>query len=163
MLSLQALAHRTDFFVASTKLTLWYETEALLRAGEIERATEDVRRYGERIGTSRRYRIPYLRALAVLARYRGETDQAIAYLQEAAQLAEEIGLPGELWSILAAIGDHSLARGNQEQARRTFQQAAEIIRTLVDNIEDDAQRADFLAAVQARHVLEAASGSQVEQ
>ncbi len=95
----RVLESRTDTIVLSTKLALWYEIEALVRAGELERATEDVERFGERIGSSRRYRIPYLRALAVLAKSRGEFKEATQHLQEAARLSEEIGLPGELWPI----------------------------------------------------------------
>lgn len=90
----RVIESRTDTIVLSTKLVMWYEIEALVRAGEMERATEDVRCFGERIGSSRRYRIPYLRALAVLAQYRGEIGVAIGRLHEAALLAEEIGLPG---------------------------------------------------------------------
>lgn len=139
--------------IPSMNLTLWYETEALVRAGEIERATEDVRRYGERIGTSRRYRISHLRALAVLEQYRGETGVAIRCLQ-AATLAEEIGLPGELWPIQAALGDLHFKQGEIEQARSAFKQATAIVRKLADNISSDEQRANFLASPLAQRVLE---------
>jgi tetratricopeptide (TPR) repeat protein len=99
----QGLNTREALLHLYTGLTLWYETEALVRAGDIERATRDAQYFGERIGASRRYRIPYLRALAILAQARGEIDQALEYLQEAVQLSEEIGLPGEVWSIRAAL------------------------------------------------------------
>jgi tetratricopeptide (TPR) repeat protein len=151
--ALQALAHRTDFFVPSTKLTRWYETEALARAGEIELAAQDVEQYGKLAGSNRRYRISHLRALAVLAEYRGEVDTAIGYLQEAATLAEAIGLPGELWLLQAAQGDLYLKRGEEEQARCAFGQAAIIVQKLADTI-DDGQRAHFLSAAQVRRVQE---------
>jgi DNA-binding SARP family transcriptional activator len=144
----------------------WYITEALVRAGERERAAEDVRRFGERVGTSRRFRMVYLRSAAVLAESGGEIDTAIAHLQEAAQLAEEIGLPRELWSILAAQGEMYLKQGGQEQARRAFGQAATFVQKLADNIRDQEQRVSFLEAKQVRRVLEqglAAEGHQNEQ
>ncbi len=40
----RVLESRTDTIALSTRLTLYYETEALVRAGEMERATEDVKR-----------------------------------------------------------------------------------------------------------------------
>ena len=98
--AVQALDNRLNSPFLYMGLTRWYETEALVRAGEIERAVEDVQRFETYFGKSRRHRIPYLRSLAVLAQYRGEIDLAIDHLREAAKLAEEIGLPGELWSIL---------------------------------------------------------------
>ena len=117
-----------------------------MRAGEIERVTEDVRRFGACIGTSRRYRIPYLRALAVLAQFHGEIEQPTQYLQEAARLAEEIGLPGELWSIQAALGEIYLAQGDQEQAHGAFKQAATIVRKLADALGTEEQRAHFFSS-----------------
>ena len=153
--ALQALTARTDTFMHLTKLTLWCQTEALVRAGEIERATEDVRRFGACIGTSRRYRTPYLRALAILAQFHGEIEQPTQYLQEAARLAEEIGLPGELWSIQAALGEIYLAQGDQEQAHGAFTQAAAIVRKLADKLGNQEQRAHFLASPEVRQVMEA--------
>jgi len=153
--ALQVLTARTDTFLHFTKLTLWCQTEALVRAGEIERATADVRRFGACIGSSRRYRIPYLRALAVLAKVQGEIEQPTQYLQEAAQLAEEIGLPGELWSIHAARGETYRAQGDQEQAHGAFTQAASIVRQLADALGTEEQRAHFLASPEVRQVLEA--------
>ncbi len=153
--ALQALTARTDTFLHLTKLTLWCQTEAFVRAGEIERATEDVRRFGACIGNSRRYRIPYLRALAVLAKFQGEIHQPTQYLQEAARLSEEIGLPGELWSIQAARGKIYLAQGDQEQAHGAFKQAATIVRKLADALGNQEQRANFLSSPDVRHVLEA--------
>jgi DNA-binding SARP family transcriptional activator/tetratricopeptide (TPR) repeat protein len=142
--ALQAVRARSDTFLFSTQLTFWYQIEALVRANEVERAAGEVQRFGERIGSSRRYRIPYLRAMAVLAKEQGEYDKTIGYLQEAATLAEEMGLPGEWWSILAEQGVLYVKQGEQEQARRAFEQAAAIVQRLADMIRDQGQRAKFL-------------------
>lgn len=150
----QAAKARSDTFLFSTQFTFWYQIEALIRANEVERAAGEVQRFGERIGNSRRYRIPYLRALAVVAKERGESDAAIGYLQEAATLAEEIGLPGEWWSILAAQGELYLKQGEQEQAHLAFKQTAAIVQKLADAIRDPGQRANFLAETQGWRVLE---------
>jgi hypothetical protein len=111
-------------------LTRWHETEALVRHGEIERAAEDARRFGEQIRDNPRYRIPYHRALAVLAQVRGETEQASSHLREAAMVAEQIGLPGELWPLVATLGE--------------AQKAEEIVRSLAARIDDELVRSDFL-------------------
>ena len=125
-----------------------------MRAGEMERATEDVQRFGECIGSSRRYRIPYLRALAGMAKARGEIDGAIQHLQEAATLSEEIGLPGELWPIQAALGDLYLIQGDKEQAQAAFKRATAIVRKLDDTIGSDEQRANFLASPLIQRVFD---------
>jgi DNA-binding SARP family transcriptional activator/predicted ATPase len=142
------------YFYVYTGHDRWYITEALVRAGERERAAEDARRFGERLGTSRRFRIVYLRSVAVLAQSRGEIDTALAHLQEAEKLAEEIGLPGELWSILAAQGELRLKQGDESKARQTFARAAEIMQTLAQQMEDTQQRAAFLSAELARYVAQ---------
>ena len=96
---------------AFAALTLWHETEALVQAGEIERATADVERHGKHLTWTlhHRYRLPYLRALAALARYDKRELAALAYLREAVALAEAIGLPGELWQLYIALGEQERA------------------------------------------------------
>ncbi|HCI80149.1 MAG TPA: hypothetical protein DHW02_10720 [Ktedonobacter sp.] len=125
----------------------------MLRVGEEERATEQVQQFGEHIGTSLRYRLPYLRALSVLARFQDENDAAIEHLQEAARLAEEMGLPGDLWSIQAVLGNLYLAQGNAKQAQSVFDRANSIVQTLAEAVEDTVQRANFVASPLAQQVL----------
>jgi DNA-binding SARP family transcriptional activator len=155
--AVKTLNSGTGYFYVYAGHDRWYITEALVRAGERERAAEDARRFGERIGTSRRFRVVYLRSLAVLAQYSGEIEEAIDHLQEAEKLAEEIGLPGELWSILAAQGELRLKQGDESKARQTFARAAEIMQTLAQQMEDTQQRAAFLSAELARYVIEQAT------
>src|SRR5262249_23035442 len=81
-----------------------YETEALLRMGNEQEAREAVHRLGASLGSNRRYRVPYLQALAILDVRAGENERAIGHLREAAQLAAEIGLPAEQWQIQASLG-----------------------------------------------------------
>ena len=152
--AVRVLTDRTYAVARSTQLTLWTQTEALLRAGEIDRGTEDVQGYGQRLGHSPRYRIPYLRALAVLAEHRREFDQAIEHLREAAQLAETIGLPGELWQIMSDLGTLYQERDDDPQSRAAFTRAVAIVRSLADTIADEHGCATFLTASQVRYVLE---------
>ena len=125
----------------------------MLRGGRIDQAREDVRRFGERAGNKRRYRIPYLRALAVLAQWDNELDQAIAHLEAARDLAEQLGLPGELWQILAALGEVYQSCKNESQARHTFARAAHVVQSLAGRMEDEQHRTTFLSAQQVRTVL----------
>ncbi len=106
---------------------------------------------------NRRYRIAYLRALTVLAHWRDEDKQAITHLQEAVTLAEEIGLPGERWQILAELGKLYQQQGDEQQAHLAFTDAAEVVQCLINTIEDEQQRTMFLSAKQVRSVLENAS------
>jgi tetratricopeptide (TPR) repeat protein len=155
--AVKVLKSGPGYFYVYTGHDRWYITEALVRAGERERAVEDARRFGERIGTSRRFRMVYLRSLAVLAQYGGEIEEAIAHLHEAEKLAEEIGLPGELWSILAAQGELQLKQGDESKARQTFARGAEIMQALAQQMEDKQQRAAFLSAEPPRYVAEQAT------
>lgn len=142
----EALSHRNYDVLPLVLSQCWPETEALLRGGEVEVAREDARRWGELIGHIPRYRLPHLRSLAVLAEWEGDVEQAITHLQEALTLAEEIGLPGEQWPILAKLGELYQAIGDEEKARSAFGRAAEITKALAANIDDEGLRAKFLAA-----------------
>jgi DNA-binding SARP family transcriptional activator len=127
----------------------WIVTEALLRGGDTARAEE----YLGRDGDGRRDRIEYLQAYAGLARWQGQLEQALSYLEEARALAEEIGLPGELWQIEAALADLYQSRGEQVSAVQTRAQAATVVRELIGKIEDKALQASFVAAPQVRRIL----------
>jgi tetratricopeptide (TPR) repeat protein len=122
--------------------------------GEEELAREDVVRLGERVGENRRFRLVHLRMLAVLAWWDGQTKEALGRLQEARTLAEEIGLPGELWRLWAALGELHEQRGETEEAHCAFSRAARIAERLAEEIEDDALKEGFLSAPQPRRVME---------
>jgi tetratricopeptide (TPR) repeat protein len=130
------------------------ETEALLRGGDGVLAREDVRRLGEHVGQNRRFRLVHLRMLAVLDRWDGYAEGAIGHLQEAVALAEEIGLPGELWQIEASVGELHEERGEPEKARGAFSRARAIVRKLADKIGDAGLRSCFLGVPQVRRVLD---------
>jgi DNA-binding SARP family transcriptional activator/tetratricopeptide (TPR) repeat protein len=154
--ALQAIAVRksVDASLLSFDFYRQYETEALLRGGEERQARAEVQRLGERVGANRRFRIPYLRSLAVLATWDGQSEQAIDHLREAAGLAADLGLPGEHWQIQAALGALYEATGQREQARSAFGEAATIIQGLAEGIGDEVLRARFLAGPQIQQVLQ---------
>jgi len=133
-----------------------YETEALLHAGDERQAKEAVHRLGERLLSNRRFRIPYLRSLAVLANWQGQGSQAIAHLREAAGLAAEIGLPEEQWQIQARLAKLYEAGGEPGQARLAWVRASTIIQRLAQGIKDETLRARFLAGPQIQPVLQQA-------
>ena len=86
-LQAEDLRKRSDTALVWLDFSSHAETEALLHAGEERQAREAVQRLGERLGSNRRFRIPYLRSLAVLADWEGQSEQAITHLCEAAGLA----------------------------------------------------------------------------
>jgi DNA-binding SARP family transcriptional activator/tetratricopeptide (TPR) repeat protein len=150
----QTLLSREDDSLLPMGLTGWYETEALLRGGDDDLARAEVERLGKIVGKNRRYRLPRLRSLAVLAQWDGDTDQAIQHLQAAVALAQEIGLPGEEWSILGALGALYAGQGDQAEAQRAWKAAAGIILSLAETIDEEDLRAGFLAAEAVRDILE---------
>jgi hypothetical protein len=86
-------------------LAPWYRIESLLHAGFQAEAQAAFERIGARLAANRRTRIGYLRALAALEQARAETELATAHLQEAAVVAAEIGLLGQLQQINAALDE----------------------------------------------------------
>jgi predicted ATPase/DNA-binding SARP family transcriptional activator len=153
---LKAIAVRKSSGAALIALDFYreYETEALLRGGEERQARAEVQRLGEGLGHNQRFRIPYLRSLAVLATWEGHSKQAIGHLREAAQLAADLGLPGERWQIQAALGRLYEAVGEPEQAYTAFAEAVSIIQGLAEGIGDEALRTSFLAAPQIQQVVQ---------
>ena len=133
---------------------LYHEVEALLRGGDERSAREEVSRFAERAEVSERERIAYLRSLAVVSDFEGDTGRALERLQEAHTLAQKIGVTGELWQIQARVGDLHERLGEDAEAREAFSLAAQILRMLAENIGDEGLRKRFLSAPQARHVLE---------
>ena len=131
-----------------------YETEALLRGGDESQARAEVQRLGEHLGNYQRFRLPYLRSMARLSAWNGHSEQAIGHLCEAAQVAADIGLPGELWQIQALLARAYEAEGLSAQAGTAWAKASTIIRGLAEGIGDEARRANFLAGPQIQPVLQ---------
>jgi len=157
-LQAEALRKRSGAALIWLDFSSHYETEVLLRVGQERQAREAVQRLGERLGANRRFRIPYLRSLAILAEWEGHCAQAITHLREAAELASEIGLPEEQWQIQARLASIYEAAGESEQARLSWAKASKIIQELADGITDEKLRARFLAGPQIKPVLQYAQG-----
>ncbi len=133
---------------------LHHEVEALLRGGDERLARAQVQGFTERAEANRRDRMSYLRSLAVLEAWEGDTKRAVDHLHGAEALAEEIGLPGPLWQIRARIGEIRGRRGEDGEARGAYSRAAQTLRTLAERIEDEGLRQDFLSAPRVRSVLD---------
>ena len=144
--AVKAIVLRKSFDVALIPLDFspQYETEAFMHGGDEQQAKEEVQRLGERLGPYRRFRLPYLQSLAVLAVWDGESEQAIGHFREAA----------EQWQIQAALARVYEAEGLLEQAHTAFREAATIIQGLAEGIRDEALRARFLAGPQIQPVLQ---------
>jgi DNA-binding SARP family transcriptional activator/tetratricopeptide (TPR) repeat protein len=142
------------FFMPMFSLHLHREVEALLRGGDEELAREEVRRFAKRAKTNGRDRMSHLRALAVLDAWEGDTEKASGRLRKAEALAQEIGLPGELWQIRSRIGELHERRGEVGEAHQAFSLAAQILKDLTARIKDAGLRESFLAAPRVRRVLE---------
>lgn len=154
----RTLQARGDDALLPMGMAGWYETEALLRGGDGEVARTEVERLGRVVKDSVRFRLPWLRSRAVLAAWDGESRRAIAHLQSAGELAAEIGLPGEAWSIHAALAVLYRSQGERAQARQAREAAADIVGRLAESIGNKELRAGFLAADVVRPILEEAGG-----
>ena len=162
--AMKAIALRKSSDAAFIYLDFYpqYETEAFLHGGDERQAREEVQRLGERVGRSRRLRLPYLQSEALLSAWDGESEQAISHLHEAAGLAADLGLPAESWQIQAALGRVYEAGGLPAQARTAFEEVARIIQGLAQGIGDETLRSRFLAAPPVQQVVQQAQ-SEVSQ
>jgi hypothetical protein len=143
---------RTSFNVLDI-FYLHYVVEALLRGGDERSAREEVGCFAERAEANERERVAYLRSLAVLSEFEGDTERAIEHLREAHTLARKIGVPGALWQIQSRLADLHERRGEETEAHKAYSLGAQILRTLAEKIGDEELRERFLSAPQARHVL----------
>jgi len=149
----QAQEARNGLLLPVSDLHYWHETQALLHGGEVTQAKEGIQQLGKHIGTNRRFRVAYLRSLAVLAQHNARVEQAIDHLREAASLSLEIGLPGELRCIQAAIGVLYQKRKETEQAHKAFRDAAAVLHALAEQMQDEVLRCNFLDAPLIQHIL----------
>ncbi len=156
MAARQAQAVRDERVLPIYLAPSWHETEVWLRAGERAEAEREIARLQRRLGGNRRQRISLLRSQAVLARWDGKGEEALSHLQEAASIAQAIGLPGDLWQIQEELSELYEQLGHPEQARVAFNQAAQILENLAERIQDETLRAQFLATEPVRRVLERA-------
>ena len=124
---------RTSFNVLDI-FYLHHVVEALLRGGDERSAREEVRRFSERAEANERERMTYLRSLAVLSEFEGDTGRAIEHLHEARALAKKFGVPGELWQIQSRMGDLHERRGEEAEAQEAFTLAAQTLRELAQKI-----------------------------
>ncbi len=122
----------------------WFEIEALLRGGQEVLAREELRRFGETVGPYQRLRISYLRSLAVLEAWDGHLESAIGHLEEAGNLALEMGLSSERWQIEAKLAELFETNGDLEKARESRNYSFAIVNSLADGISDESSRTVFL-------------------
>lgn len=106
------------------------ETEALLRGGEPDAAHTLVESFRALVHGNPRYEIVLLRAQAVLDQSNNDSAAATANLERAAELAQALELPNDLWRIYAALGKIELAQ--------------QIIQTLASTIDDTTLRETLL-------------------
>lgn len=119
-------------------------------AGEVERARSDIERLAERLRPERQDRrneLTLLRMWAVLARFEGRRVEAIAHLEAGLRLAEEIGLPGEQWQMLAELVGLRGASGDDTGAAVARANAEAIVAALAARIADHELRSTYLRAI----------------
>ena len=90
--ALRVVHGKSDLFVMALGLSRQYITEALLRAGHMQEAIEDLHSWQARITESPRHRIPYLHAVAALAQAQGDTDSTASALEEAREMEGRLKL-----------------------------------------------------------------------
>ena len=140
----ETLKHRNYQALPQIVLPRWATTAALLQADHHQQARDDQRQSQLLWGQLPRFRVAHLRSQAVLAEWDGDILQAINYLEEAHNLTNEIGLPGEQWQVLAKLAELYPDKTQQQAAKS---QAVEIVNRLAENIGNEKLREGFVTAV----------------
>lgn len=157
--ALEASGLEEEIFLPLTYLHRHHDIEALLRGGDTDLVHENLRTFERRTrGQKGYFRLAYLRAEAVLARWNGDTNETLSLLYEALGQAERLGLPGETWQIAATLGETHEERGGGGPSERAFGRASVEVRRRAANIKDESLRKRYLAAPQTSRVLEKARG-----
>ena len=117
-------------------------------------ARESLHRLDEASRPYGRLRIAYLRSLAVLEAWEGRTTQAIATLDEAKTLAQELKLPGEIWEVEAKLAELFMANGEHHKAEQARKTAREGIQKLAERIEDVEVKREFLEFARSQVIEE---------
>ncbi|MDB5076217.1 MAG: hypothetical protein JWO42_2396, partial [Chloroflexi bacterium] len=131
--------------------TRHHEIEVLVRGDNHARALADVRRLEKRLrhdGSDRRYWLVYERMRAALARGEGEIEATRRHLATALDMARQIGLPGEEWTIAAELA--SAYRPDSGLATKAFAQARTVIESLATGSPDQRVSVQFRAAALER-------------
>lgn len=126
----------------------WLVIEALLRGGETQQARVAVEHFGERIRDNPRYAIPYLHSLGLLASWEERYEDALACLEAAADMVDDLDLPGERWQVLAAQAEMHDALGTPSDSFRTY--AEETVQQLAETMSEEMEeiREQFVAGAQ---------------
>jgi tetratricopeptide (TPR) repeat protein len=151
----RSVQSREDGALLPMSFAARHETEALLHGGDVDPARTEVKQMGKVVGNNKRYQLLLLRSQAVLAQWDGEIEEAIALLQTALRLAERIGLPGEVWSILGTLGTLHADQGHQTEAQRAWKASAASILELAQTIDEEDFQVGFLSSEPVQYILKA--------
>ena len=130
-----------------------YETEALLRGGKVQEVSEDLARLEKQIDYGARLHVTYLRSMAVVARWENQPEQETVYLEEAASVAERIGLPEGQWSIWAELGNSYRLMRNKTSAESSYARARDVIGTIAARLRDTELRDQFLLSGSVARII----------
>lgn len=90
--------------------TRWLETEAFIRAGDLQSARADLEHFGEHLNGNLRMQLQFERALGLLEQTRSNLASAAGHLIAARDIATELGLvveSGEIARLVSAVSSHS--------------------------------------------------------
>lgn len=149
-LAAQATRNDSRVYVGFTR---WLEVEALVRAGDSDRAVENLRQASAVPRTYPRDILQQVRGQAVLRLATGDRAAAVMHLEQAGALAGELGLLNDRWQLEAALADIHAAAGASAVAQAHNAAAAALIRDIEALSVDDPLWAQFEASTTVRRVM----------
>ncbi len=129
-----------------------YEIDALLRHGDIEGARQEINQFGERVGSNRRYLVSYYICCATLDFGLTHFKEATEYVLKAIELAEQIGLTGELWQMYKMLGQIYEFDGQDSIAAQSYERAQTGIAEVASHISDPALKQLFVESAMKRKI-----------
>ena len=128
----------------------------LLKRGDLDGAEEIARHYLD-VGAKRKYKKYSGRAERLFGRTlieRGACDLAETKLMQALAKLEEVENPKQLWLTHIALAKLHEKMNRHDLERKHWQEAASIIKSTADDLEDKELRTTFIDAKPVREILE---------
>jgi len=121
-----------------------YEIGALLHIGDVELARQEINQFNKNVGANQRYLVAFFLSCATLNFGLCQYKEATQNIYQALEIAERIGLIGEIWQIYKMLGQIYEADNQEENAARAYKHAQVLIEEIALKFNDPFRRETFI-------------------
>lgn len=120
-----------------------YEIDALLHNNDVDLARQEISLFAERVGNNQRYLVSYYLCCTTLNWGLGQYKEAVDNIIEAINIAERIGLKGEIWQMYQMLGMIYRADKQDPKADQTFKRMQDMLGELASQFTIPALKDSF--------------------